>query len=265
MADDSAVFLGCSRQEGRDIHQCQDRQAEAVAEPDKTGHFVRCMIIQGTAHNRGLIRHEAYGFPVHTGKSDHHIPGKILLYLKKASFIRNPANDILHVIGTPGIIRHNALQIRAWVITAFLAAVYFPAQAAHMLQYLVNIAGKRLFFFQSDDWRFFLKIGGKIIQELAHSHQAFPFGIISEMGNTAFFRMDLGSAQLFHSGHFIDNRFHHIGAGYEHLGGILHHENEITDGGRIAGAAGAGAQNHRDLGNHAGSLGMAQEHSRVAA
>ncbi len=62
------------------------------------------------------------------------------------------------------------------------------------------------------------------------------------MGNTAFFRMDLGTAQLFHGGHFIDNRFHHIRAGYEHLGGILHHENEITDGGRITGAAGAGAR-----------------------
>src|SRR5699024_3223382 len=46
----------------------------------------------------------------------------------------------------------------------------------------------------------------------------------------------------------------HVGAGDEHLGGLVHHDHEVGQGGAVGVAAGAGAHDHGDLRDHTGGL-----------
>ena len=77
--------------------------------------------------------------------------------------------------------------------------------------------------------------------------------------------MDFRSAQFFHRHFLVDDGLYHIRAGNKHLGNIFYHKNEVTNGRRIAGSAGAGAENNRNLRNHPGCLCMPQEHTAVPA
>ena len=55
-----------------------------------------------------------------------------------------------------------------------------------------------------------------------------------------------------------------IGPGDVHVGGALDHEDEVGDGGRVDGAAGAGPHDDGDLGHHARGQSVAQEDIAVA-
>jgi hypothetical protein len=57
----------------------------------------------------------------------------------------------------------------------------------------------------------------------------------------------------------------HVRPGDEHVARLLDHQDEVRDGRRVDGAAGAGPQDRRDLRHHAGGQGVAQENVRVAA
>ena len=61
-------------------------------------------------------------------------------------------------------------------------------------------------------------------------------------------------------GHRLDD----VGPGDEHVAGPVHHEDEIGDGGRVDGAAGAGSHDRRNLRDHAARKRVAQENIGIA-
>ena len=63
------------------------------------------------------------------------------------------------------------------------------------------------------------------------------------------------------AGHRLD----HLGAGDEHVRGLLDHEDEVGHGGGVDGAAGARAHDQADLRDHAGALDVADEDVAVGA
>ncbi len=74
-----------------------------------------------------------------------------------------------------------------------------------------------------------------------------------------------GAAKLLGGHLLLGHRLHHVGAGDEHVGGVLHHEDEVGHGRRIDVAAGARAHDHRDLRDDAGGEHVAGEHLAIAA
>ena len=61
------------------------------------------------------------------------------------------------------------------------------------------------------------------------------------------------------------HRLDDVGAGDEHVRGLLDHEDEVRHGRGVDGAAGARAHDQRDLRDHAGALDVAHEHVAVGA
>src|SRR5206468_7359766 len=72
------------------------------------------------------------------------------------------------------------------------------------------------------------------------------------------------AAKLFGGDDFVGHRLHHVGAGDEHVAGVLHHEDEVGHRRRIDVAAGAGAHDHGDLRDYAGGNDVAAEHIGIA-
>ena len=76
--------------------------------------------------------------------------------------------------------------------------------------------------------------------------------------------MGHGPAEVFSGDDLAGDRLDDLGAGDEHLRGLVDHEDEIGEGRGIDGAAGAGPHDRRDLGNDAGIDGVAVEDVAVA-
>ena len=73
-----------------------------------------------------------------------------------------------------------------------------------------------------------------------------------------------GAAEFFGGDHLVGDGLHHVGAGDEHVAGVLHHEDEVGHRGRIDVAAGAGAHDDGDLRDHARGNDVAAEHVGIA-
>ena len=73
-----------------------------------------------------------------------------------------------------------------------------------------------------------------------------------------------GAAELLERHVLAGHRLDDVGAGDEHVRGLLHHEHEVGDGGGVDGAAGARPHDHADLRDHAGRAHVALEDVAVA-
>ena len=74
----------------------------------------------------------------------------------------------------------------------------------------------------------------------------------------------VGAAELVFGDFLVRDGLDDVGAGDEHVGGLVHHEDEIGDGGRIDRAAGAGAHDGGDLRDDAAVKRVAQKNVGVA-
>ena len=77
--------------------------------------------------------------------------------------------------------------------------------------------------------------------------------------------MHAGAAELFRCDYLVRHGLHHVGAGNEHVGGVLDHEDEIRDRRRVDGTAGTGSHDQADLGDHAGGQHVSLKDLRIAA
>jgi len=70
------------------------------------------------------------------------------------------------------------------------------------------------------------------------------------------------SAEFFEADVLARDRLDHVRAGDEHVGGLVHHHDEVRERGGVDGAAGGRAEDQRDLGDDAGRRDVAPEDLR---
>ncbi len=85
-----------------------------------------------------------------------------------------------------------------------------------------------------------------------------------EVRNTGDLVVGGGAAQLFLGDLFVRDGADDIRPGDEHVGGLVDHEDEVGDGGRVDSAAGAGAHDGGELRHDAGGKRVAQKDVRIA-
>ena len=95
--------------------------------------------------------------------------------------------------------------------------------------------------------------------------KGFHIVAIGAVGDGGFDGVNRSTTQFLGRHRFIGHGFHHIGAGYEHVARVLHHEDEVRHGGRVYVTTGAGAHDEADLRDDAGGLHIAGEHLAIAA
>ncbi len=87
----------------------------------------------------------------------------------------------------------------------------------------------------------------EIREQLADHAQAFGIVVGQKMRDAAGGVMGGRAAQFFFGHVFMGDGLDHVGAGDEHVAGLVDHENEIGERGRIDGSAGAGTHDGGDL------------------
>ena len=131
--------------------------------------------------------------------------------LQELPVVDDAPDDLFHVVGTVGVIRHNRIKF------------FILAQ---------QIVGGR------HDGRIFQIVVGQITHQLLHDEESVFFVFGGEVGDAGFAAVDRRAAQLFKGDLFIGDRFDHIGSGDEHVACVFHHDDEVGDGGRVDCSAG---------------------------
>ncbi len=103
-----------------------------------------------------------------------------------------------------------------------------------------------------------------VAEQLAHGPQGGLLAVEGEVRDARLAGVSLGPAELLLRDLLVRHRPDDVGAGDEHVGGALHHEDEVGDGRAVHGAAGARAKDDRDLRHHAGGQRVAQEDIGIA-
>ena len=103
MFNNAAVFLRSTGHKARDIDQGDNGNIEGIAKTHKARGFNRCLDVQATRQNEGLIGYNANGLSFYTTKTNQDILGVIGLQLKKLTVVCNLANQLMHIVRLIGI------------------------------------------------------------------------------------------------------------------------------------------------------------------
>ncbi len=107
-------------------------------------------------------------------------------------------------------------------------------------------------------------LDGRKPKQPAQLKQRLDIVLECQIGDARLAAVRYGAAQFLVGHGLVRYRLHHVGAGHEHVGRILDHEDEVGHGGRIDRAAGARSHDRGDLRHDAGRVDVALKHLGVA-
>ncbi len=224
MEDHAVVFLTGTGEEAGDVDEGHQRNVEGIAEADKAGTLARCVAVKHTGEIFGLVGNYADCLAVETGKADDDIFCVFALDFKEFAVVDDCVDDLIHVIGMVGRVRHDLVQRVFQTVNGVVAF---------------------------NQRRFFEVVLGDVAEELADDAQGLFAVFGCEVCHTALLRVHGCAAECFLGHVFASHGLDHLRAGEEHVADALGHDGEVSQRGRIHRTAGAGAEDAGDLGNHA--------------
>ena len=78
--------------------QREDRNVEAVAEAHETACLVASIHVERTRDEVRLVRDDAHDVTVHTGETDDHVAGEVLLDFKEAFLVGESSDDFANIV-----------------------------------------------------------------------------------------------------------------------------------------------------------------------
>ena len=220
MLDNPAVFLAGARQKARHIHERQDRNLERVTETHEPRCLARRVDVEAPGQNHRLVRDDTHGLTLQPNEPRDDVLREILLDFKEIRLVPDLEDQLFHVIWLVRIFRHQRIERR--------------------------FHSTRIVKERTNRW-----LGAVIerqeIDKAAHLCQRFDIVLERTVGHRRFLGMGPGTPKLFGRYLFVRNRLHDIRPGDEHVGAVLHHENEVCHRRAIDRATGARAHDHADL------------------
>lgn len=231
-----AEFLRRTRQKARHINKGQDRDIETVTKANKTRRLARSIGVKTARQYHGLIADNADSLAFEADKPGQDITGKILLDFKEIALIRDLRDQLVHVIGNVGIFGHEGVEA------------------------VVNPVG---FVKERPNGRACTVIERQEIKQAADLGDRFHVIVKCTVRDRRFGGVGLGAPKFFGSDHFVRHSPDHIRPCQEHVGGIPHHENEISQRRGINRPACTRSHDDRDLWNNARGEDIILEYIRV--
>ena len=183
-----------------------------------------------------MIANDADGPAVEPRKTHHEIFGVVLVDFKEITIVHDGMNRVLDVVGLLGIERNERIQ------SCIAARGRVGSSAARRILEIIR---------------------GEKTYQLANHGQAIGIVARDKMRHAALFVVGHRAAKLLLGDFFVRDGFDDVGAGHEHVGSFLGHENEIGDRGRVHGTAGTRSHDGADLGDDAARKRVAQKNVRV--
>ena len=236
MADDPAVLLiGAGKKPGH-VDERHQRDVEGVARPHEAPALLRRVDVEHAGQDLGLVPHDADGVAVEAGEAADDVLGPVGEVLVEVAVVDHGSDDALHVVGLVGALGH---------------------ELGHLRRPPLRIVGGR------EPRRLVEVVRGQEREQVADLVEAGLLVGTHEAGHARLGGVAHGPAQLLEGDVLTGDRLHHVGAGDEHVRGLPHHEDEVRHGRAVDGAAGAGPEDHADLGDDARRPDVAVEDAAV--
>ncbi len=185
-----------------------------------------------------LVAHDPDRIAVEAREADHDVLGEVLLDLEELAVVDDQRDHVAHVVGLLRVVGDDRVE-----------------RLLHPVDLVVGI----------DARRHVEVVRGQEGQQVAHVLEAALLVLGGEMCDPGLGAVAHRAAELLEfdllAGHGPD----HLGAGDEHVRGLLDHEDEVGHRRRVDGAAGARPHDHADLRDHARALDVADEDVAVGA
>lgn len=110
MLDQAAILLRSAWQKTRHVDESNDRNIEAVAEPDEPRCLPRRVAVEDAGKHHWLVRHESHRRSLDPPEATDDILGEASLNLEEVALVHRLEDQLLDVIGLVGICRHQRIQ-----------------------------------------------------------------------------------------------------------------------------------------------------------
>ena len=221
--------------EPRDVDEGDEGDVEGVAGADEPGPLLRGVDVEHAGQHLGLVADDADGPAVDAGEPADQVHGPVVVDLEELAVVDHRLDDLLHVVGLVGRGGHE----------------------------LGQLGGEPLGIVARIDQRGLLQVVGREeAEQVADVVQARLLVGGHEGGHPGLGGVAHRPAQLLEGHVLAGHRLDHVGTGDEHVAGPLDHEDEVGHGRAVDRAPGTGAEDHADLGDDPGGLGVAVEDAR---
>ena len=237
MADDAAVLLLGAGQKTGDILKSHQRDIERVAEAHKPRGFDRRVDVEHAREECRLVGDDTHALSVDTRQAHHDVARKVLVDFKELPAIHHAMDHILHIVRLVGFTGHDGIELGGGA-----------GRGLH------GRAPRRVIDV----------VGWQKGEQLADGAEAILVVVRQKMRDSRGLVVGGGPAQFLLGHLFMGDGLNHLGPGDKHIGGLIHHEGEVGDGRRIHGAPGARPHDRRDLRDHPGGQGVAQENVGIS-
>ena len=237
MSDDAAVLLVDTGKEAGHVDKGDQWDVERITGPNEPGGLLRRLNVEHAGQHHRLVAHHADGTAVEASKAAHDALAPRGVVLHEVAVVDDVADHGLHVVGDVGAVRQDRVE--------------FGTQTIGVVA-------------RFELWRDLEVVGRQEGQQVLDLIEDF-FLAVGDIGGHARLRAVRAGTTEFLKGDFLArHRLHDVGAGDEHVRLLSHHEDEVGHRRAVDGAAGARAEDHRDLRNDARRLHISIEDAAVA-
>ena len=186
----------------------------------------------------GLVADDPDRIAVEAGEADDDVLGEVLVDLEELAVVDDQRDHVAHVVGLLRVGRDDRVE-----------------RLVHALGVVVGL----------DPRRHLEVVERQEADQVADVLEARLLVLGGEVGDPRLRVVGHRPAQLLELDLLAGDRLDHLGAGDEHVRGLLDHEDEVGHRRRVDGAARARAHDRRDLRDHPGALDVADEDVAVGA
>lgn len=207
VADDSVVLLCLAREESWNVNERYDRNVEAVAEANESRRLVRSVNVKHTGLVGWLVRHDADGLAGEVRIADDDVLRKVRHDFEEVVVVNYRLDEFLYVVRFVWIVRND-------VVEGFVDVVHLSRSNGS--RSVLDVVGRE----EGD--------------QFTYHHECFFFVVANEVGHTRDISMGHGSTEFLLGDDFVGDGLDYVRTGDKHIGGVLDHEDEVGQCGRVA-------------------------------
>ncbi len=162
----------------------------------------------------------------------------MLVDFEEVAVVDHAADDVLHVVGPVRLVGDDRVELDVHAVR-----IVGRLEAGRIVDVVLRDEG----------------------EQAADERQAVLLVLGGELRDPALRVVGHRAAKILEGHLLVGHRLDHVGPGDEHVARLLDHDREVGDGGGVDRAAGAGAEDRRDLGDDAGGERVAEEDVGIAA
>ena len=159
--------------------------------------------VEAAGQHQRLVGHDADHLPVHARHADDDVGGVVGLQLEELAVVHGLGDGFLDVVRQVRVVGHQGVQAHVGAVGGVLS---------RPVRRLLAVAG------------------GDVVEEAPQHQQRLDIVLECQVGHAAARGVRQRAAQFLGRHGFVRHRLHHLGAGDEHVAGVLDHEDEVGHG-----------------------------------